>query len=141
MDGIGTLVLISVIMFAVLGAITVLAHIYNLNNIKSKTVGDGQHGTARWARKDEIKKVYKRRYFLGLRSCNTFVNIFPDDVPVLMFIRLCVVPLHLILESADLRFVFCGYSPIEDNPSLSVFVKQQVWIKWCAVIHDRSLLS
>ncbi len=59
MGGIGTLVLISVIMFAVLGAITVLAHIYNLNSIKAKTVGDGQHGTARWARKDEIKRVYK----------------------------------------------------------------------------------
>ena len=59
MGGIGTLVLISVIMFAVLGAITVLAHIYNLNNIKAKTVGDGQHGTARWARKDEIKRVYR----------------------------------------------------------------------------------
>ena len=59
MDGIGTLVLISVIMFAVLGAITFLAHIYNLNSIKAKTVGDGQHGTARWARKDEIRKVYK----------------------------------------------------------------------------------
>ncbi len=58
MDGIGTLVLISVIMFAVLGAITVLAHIYNLNNIKAKTVGDGQHGTARWARKDEIRRTY-----------------------------------------------------------------------------------
>ena len=59
MDGIGTLVLISVVMFAVLGAITVLAHIYNLNNIKAKTVGDGQHGTARWARKDEIRRTYK----------------------------------------------------------------------------------
>ena len=59
MDGIGTLVLISVVMFAVLGAITVFAHIYNLNSIKSKTVGDGQHGTARWARKDEIRRTYK----------------------------------------------------------------------------------
>ncbi len=59
MDGIGTLVLISIVMFAVLGAITVLAHIYNLNNIKAKTVGDGQHGTARWARKEEIRKTYK----------------------------------------------------------------------------------
>lgn len=58
MDGIGTLVLISIVMFAVLGAITVLAHIYNLNNIKAKTVGDGQHGTARWARKEEIRKTY-----------------------------------------------------------------------------------
>ena len=26
----------------------------NLDNIKSKTVGDGQHGTARWANKKEI---------------------------------------------------------------------------------------
>ena len=59
MDGIGTLVLISIVMFAVLGAITVLAHIYNLNNIKAKTVGDGQHGTARWARKEEIRKTYR----------------------------------------------------------------------------------
>ena len=63
MDGIGTLILISVLMFAVLGAITVLAHIYNLNNIKAKTVGDGQHGTARWARKDEIRRTYKHIAF------------------------------------------------------------------------------
>lgn len=33
--------------------------IYNLNNIKAKTVGDGQHGTARWARKGEIEKTYR----------------------------------------------------------------------------------
>ncbi len=46
-------------MFCVLGGITLLSHIYNLNSIKSKTVGDGQHGTARWARKSEIKKIYK----------------------------------------------------------------------------------
>lgn len=49
-SSIGTLVLISLIMLVVLGMISVLAHIYNLNNIKAKTVGDGQHGTARWAR-------------------------------------------------------------------------------------------
>ena len=30
----------------------------SLDNIKSKTVGDGQHGTARWATKEEIKKTY-----------------------------------------------------------------------------------
>ena len=33
--------------------------IYNLNNIKAKTVGDSQHGTARWARKGEIEKTYR----------------------------------------------------------------------------------
>lgn len=45
-------------MFCILGGISLLAHIYNLNNIKSKTVGDGQHGTARWATKKEIYKTY-----------------------------------------------------------------------------------
>ncbi len=55
----GLLVLVAGIMFCVLGGVTLLSHIYNLNNIKSKTVGDGQHGTARWARKSEIKKIYK----------------------------------------------------------------------------------
>lgn len=46
-------------MFAVLGGLTLLAHIYSLNNIKSRTIGDGQHGTARWANKREIKKTYQ----------------------------------------------------------------------------------
>ena len=31
----------------------------NLDNIKSKTVGDGQHGTARWANKKEIQQTYR----------------------------------------------------------------------------------
>lgn len=38
--------------------ITVFSYIYSLNNIKSKTVGDGQHGTARFATKGEIKRTY-----------------------------------------------------------------------------------
>ena len=59
MSGIGTLIFVSVVMFCVLGGVTLLAHIYNLNNIKSKTVGDGQHGTARWATKSERHKTYR----------------------------------------------------------------------------------
>ena len=35
-----------------------LSKSYSLNNIKSKTVGDGQHGTARWATPKEISKTY-----------------------------------------------------------------------------------
>ena len=46
-------------MFAVLGGVTLIAHIYSLNGIKSRTVGDGQHGTARWANRSEIRKTYK----------------------------------------------------------------------------------
>lgn len=45
-------------MACTLGGVTLLAYVYNLNHIKSKTVGDGQHGTARWATKPEIKKIY-----------------------------------------------------------------------------------
>lgn len=58
MSGIVTLAIVATVMFCVLGGIVLLAHIYNLNNIKSKPVGDGQHGTARWATKSEIRKIY-----------------------------------------------------------------------------------
>lgn len=58
MSGITTLIFVAVVMFCILGGVTLLAHIYNLNSIKSKTVGDGQHGTARWATKSEIRKIY-----------------------------------------------------------------------------------
>lgn len=59
MGQIGLLIGVALTMFTVFGLITLLSHIYTLN-IKSKTVGDGQHGTARWIRPDEIAKVYKR---------------------------------------------------------------------------------
>ena len=60
MGNVSGLILAAVVMFNVLGFISLLAHIYNLNNIKSKTVGDGQHGTARFADKREIRKTYKQ---------------------------------------------------------------------------------
>lgn len=59
MPNIAALITVAAVMFAVLGAITLNAHIYNLNNIKSKTVGDGQHVMARWANKAEIQKTYR----------------------------------------------------------------------------------
>lgn len=58
MGSIITLIIIALIMFVVLSMVSVLAHIYSLN-IKAKTVGDGQHGTARWARKEEIQRTYE----------------------------------------------------------------------------------
>ena len=47
------------LMFIVIGGLSLLAHHFTLNNIKSRTVGDGQHGTARFATKKEIIKTYK----------------------------------------------------------------------------------
>ena len=53
------LILIAAGMFAIIGGITIVSHIYNLNEIKSKTVGDGQHGTARFANRGELHRTYK----------------------------------------------------------------------------------
>lgn len=39
-------------------AVSFFSQRYSLNNIKSKTVGDGQHGTARWATPKEIRRTY-----------------------------------------------------------------------------------
>ena len=45
-------------MFGVIGLLAMLAHYYTLNGIKSRTVGDGQHGTARWATRADIRRTY-----------------------------------------------------------------------------------
>lgn len=59
MSGIPMLIAVAVLMAAALGSVGIVSHIYNLNQIKSKTVGDGQHGTARWANKQEIARTYR----------------------------------------------------------------------------------
>lgn len=59
MSGITILIITATAMACTLGGVSLLAHVYTLNNIKSKTVGDGQHGSARWATKSEIKRVYR----------------------------------------------------------------------------------
>lgn len=59
MSGITILIIAATAMACTLGGVSLLAHVYTLNNIKSKTVGDGQHGSARWATKNEIKRVYR----------------------------------------------------------------------------------
>lgn len=58
-EGISTLIIVMALMMAILGAISMLGHFYNLNGIKSKTVGDGQHGTSRWATKSELRRMYR----------------------------------------------------------------------------------
>ena len=57
MEPIVQLVIAGAAMFATLGLIAGLSGMYSLN-IKAKTVGHGQHGTARWATKGEIKRTY-----------------------------------------------------------------------------------
>ena len=45
-----------IVLFIVL--LSALTNNCSLNGIKSKTVGDGQHGTARWATAQEVKKTF-----------------------------------------------------------------------------------
>lgn len=52
------LIAVTAVMFFVIGGLSLLAHYYTLSGIKSKTVGDGQHGTARFATENEIKRTY-----------------------------------------------------------------------------------
>ncbi len=49
------------IMIVLFGIFMVVVHLldsYSLSAIKRKTVGDGQHGTARWATQKEIKRTF-----------------------------------------------------------------------------------
>ena len=57
--GIEVLIIVAAIMGGLFIFISLASHLYGLNSIRSKTVGQGQHGTARWATKKEIKETYK----------------------------------------------------------------------------------
>ena len=57
-DNLWILIAVAGVMVAVIGGLALLGDHYTLNNIKSKTVGDGQHGTARWATEKEIREAY-----------------------------------------------------------------------------------
>ncbi len=52
-----TLIGFAAVMVIVIAGLSMISQHYTLN-IKSRTVGDGQHGTARWATKQEIHRTY-----------------------------------------------------------------------------------
>ena len=58
MQGVELLIAVAAVMGGILLSISALAYMYSMRSIKNKTVGDGQHGTARWATKPEIKNTY-----------------------------------------------------------------------------------
>ena len=58
-ENIWPLILLGGGLLAFLLAVSFLSKNYSLNNFKSKTVGDGKHGTARWATPREISKIYR----------------------------------------------------------------------------------
>ena len=52
------LICIGIMAVLLIGGISLAANNYNLSSIKSKTVGDGQHGTARWATEKEKRRSF-----------------------------------------------------------------------------------
>ena len=58
-ENVWPLILLGGGLLAFLLVVSFLSKNYSLNNFKSKTVGDGQHCTARWATPREISKTYR----------------------------------------------------------------------------------
>ena len=75
-QNISGLIIAAGVMFAVLAGITVLSNFYSLN-IKAKTVGHGQHGTARWATR--ARSPAHTPMFRSHRPCGVRVRIFPTS--------------------------------------------------------------
>ena len=57
-ESVTPLIAVGVVIVLFIVLLSVLTSNYSLNGIKSKTVGDGQHGTARWATAQEVKKTF-----------------------------------------------------------------------------------
>lgn len=51
-------IIVMSVIFILLMVLVYCSNNYSLNGIKRKTVGQGQHGTARFSTKSEIKKIY-----------------------------------------------------------------------------------
>ena len=81
-SNIGILVAAGLGMFAIIGGLSMLSYHYTLSGIKSRTVGDGQHGTARWATDKEIRQTYTHVPF-KVRDWRKGVNLPTDQGLVL----------------------------------------------------------
>lgn len=57
------LILLGILFFVVVCCTSYFGNSYSLNGIKAKTVGDGQHGTARFATQKEINQAFYRVVF------------------------------------------------------------------------------
>lgn len=53
------LLMAGILMFAVIGGLIAASSHYTLNQFKSRTVGDGQYGTARFATEKEVQETYR----------------------------------------------------------------------------------
>ena len=97
-------------MFLVIGGLSMMSHHYTLGNIKSRTVGDGQHGTARWATDKEIRQTYAHVPF-KVREWRRGQNL-PMEQGVILGCKEKPQELTALVDSNDIHCLMIGASGI-----------------------------
>lgn len=97
-------------MFLVIGGLSMMSHHYTLGNIKSRTVGDGQHGTARWATDKEIKQTYAHVPF-KVREWRRGQNL-PTEQGLILGCKEQPQELTALVDSDDIHCLMIGASGI-----------------------------
>lgn len=92
--------------FAFIGCVTYFGHNYNLNNIKAKTVGDGQHGTARFATSKEISRTLKYVPFDPKRWRNG--KHLPEHQGLVVGSRIHMKKVHAYIDIDDVHLLMIG---------------------------------
>lgn len=94
------------IFFLFIACIAYFGNNYNLNNIKAKTVGDGQHGTARFATQGEINQTFKSVYFNPLRWRKG--EHLPDVQGLVVGSHVTGMRLHCYVDKDDVHLLMIG---------------------------------
>ena len=97
-------------MFLVIGGLSMMSHHYTLGNIKSRTVGDGQHGTARWATDKEIRQTYAHVPF-KIREWRRGQNL-PTEQGLILGCKGKPQELTALVDSDDIHCLMIGASGI-----------------------------
>lgn len=97
-------------MFLVIGGLSMMSHHYTLGNIKSRTVGDGQHGTARWATDKEIRQTYAHVPF-KVREWRKGQNL-PTEQGLILGCKGKPQKLTALVDSDDIHCLMIGASGI-----------------------------
>lgn len=97
-------------MFLVIGGLSMMSHHYTLGNIKSRTVGDGQHGTARWATDKEIRQTYAHVPF-KVREWRKGQNL-PTEQGLILGCKGQPQELTALVDSDDIHCLMIGASGI-----------------------------
>ena len=104
------LIAVGAAMFLVIGGLSMMSHHYTLGNIKSHTVGDGQHGTARWATDKEIKQTYAHVPF-KVREWRREQNL-PTEQGLILGCKGQPQELTALVDSDDIHCLMIGASGI-----------------------------